>query len=54
LEGKKNHAVSGALPSRTTPIQADFVGSERILGRDVLNQLEILFRGPAAEVVFNP
>ena len=35
-------------------LQADFVGSERILGRDVLNRLEILFRGPAAEVVVNP
>ncbi|HSZ57855.1 MAG TPA: hypothetical protein VK797_19485 [Tepidisphaeraceae bacterium] len=35
-------------------LQVDFVGNERILGRDVLNQLEILFRGPAAEVVVNP
>jgi hypothetical protein len=35
-------------------LQADFVGSERILGRDVLNRLEILFRGPAGEVVVNP
>jgi len=35
-------------------LQADFVGSERILGRDVLNCLEILFRGPAGEVVVNP
>jgi hypothetical protein len=35
-------------------LQADFVGSERILGRDVLNRLEILFRGPATEVVVNP
>src|SRR5205807_1313834 len=35
-------------------LQADFVGSERILGRDVLNRLEILFRGPAGEVVANP
>ena len=34
-------------------LQADFVGSERILGRDVLNRLEILFRGPAGEVVVN-
>ena len=34
--------------------QADFVGSERILGRDVLNRLEILFRGPVGEVVVNP
>jgi predicted aspartyl protease len=35
-------------------LQADFLGSERILGRDVLNQLEVLFRGPAGEVVINP
>ena len=35
-------------------LQADFVGSERILGRDVLNRLEILFRGPIGEVVVNP
>jgi hypothetical protein len=35
-------------------LQADFVGNERILGRDVLNRLEMLFRGPASEVVVNP
>lgn len=35
-------------------LQADFVGSERILGRDVLNRLEMLFRGPAEELVVNP
>jgi hypothetical protein len=35
-------------------LQADFIGTERILGRDVLNRLEILFRGPASEVVVNP
>jgi hypothetical protein len=35
-------------------VQADFAGNERILGRDVLNRLEILFRGPAREVVVNP
>src|SRR5437588_9634599 len=35
-------------------LQADFVGSERILGRDVLNRLEILFRGPVGEIVVNP
>ena len=35
-------------------LQADFVGNERILGRDVLNQLDALFRGPAGEVVVNP
>ena len=35
-------------------VQADFAGVERILGRDVLNRLEVLFRGPAGEVVVNP
>ncbi len=35
-------------------LQADFVGRERILGRDVLNRLDILFRGPVGEVVVNP
>jgi hypothetical protein len=35
-------------------VHADFAGSERILGRDVLNQLEVLFRGPASEVIVNP
>ena len=35
-------------------LQADFVGSERILCRDVLNRMEILFRGPVGEVVVNP
>lgn len=35
-------------------VQADFAGSERILGRDVLNRLEILFRGPVGEVIVNP
>lgn len=35
-------------------LQADFVGSERILGRDVLNRLEILFRGPSNQVIVNP
>ena len=35
-------------------LQADSVGNERILGRDVLNRLEMLFRGPAGEVVINP
>ncbi len=35
-------------------LQADFVGGERILGRDVLNRLEVLFRGPACEAVINP
>ncbi len=35
-------------------LQADFTGQQRILGRDVLNRLEILSRGPAGEVVVNP
>jgi hypothetical protein len=35
-------------------LQADFAGQERTLGRDVLNRLDILFRGPAGEVVVNP
>ena len=35
-------------------LQADFVGHERILGRDVMNRLETLFRGPSSEVVVNP
>src|SRR5205823_9112074 len=34
-------------------LQADFAGRERILGRDVLNSLDILFRGPAGEVIVN-
>jgi hypothetical protein len=35
-------------------LQADFVGHERILGRDVLNQLHVLFRGPSGDLVVNP
>jgi hypothetical protein len=35
-------------------LQADFVGRERILGRDVLNQLQVMFRGPTGELVVNP
>ncbi len=35
-------------------LQADFTGNERILGRDVLNQLDVLFRGPSGEVVVGP
>ncbi|HJT30930.1 MAG TPA: hypothetical protein VJ783_02605 [Pirellulales bacterium] len=35
-------------------VHADFIGNERILGRDVLNSLEVLFRGPSREVVLNP
>jgi hypothetical protein len=35
-------------------LQVDFLGNERILGRDVLNSLEALFRGPTGEVIVNP
>jgi len=35
-------------------LQADFTGRERIVGRDVLNRLDVLFRGPGQEVVLNP
>ena len=35
-------------------LQADFTGDERILGRDVLNGLDVLFRGPSGQVVVNP
>ncbi len=44
------------LDGRERPcrLQADFAGRERILGRDVLNQIEVLFRGPAGVVVVNP
>jgi predicted aspartyl protease len=35
-------------------LQADFAGNDRILGRDVLNRLEVVFRGPASELVVNP
>ena len=35
-------------------LQADFEEAERILGRDVLNRVDVLFRGPAREVVVNP
>jgi hypothetical protein len=35
-------------------LHVDLDGHERILGRDVLNRLNVLFRGPAGEVVINP
>jgi len=35
-------------------IHVDSLGNERILGRDVLKCLDVLFRGPAAEVIINP
>lgn len=45
------HVDGNNYPCR---LQADFTGHDRILGRDVLNRLEVLFRGPAGEVVINP
>ena len=35
-------------------LQADFTGHERILGRDVLNRVDILFHGPTREIIVNP
>jgi hypothetical protein len=35
-------------------VQADFNGHERILGRDVLNRVDVLFRGSSGEVIINP
>jgi hypothetical protein len=35
-------------------LHVDFAGNDRILGRDVLNRLAILFDGPTSEVVVNP
>ena len=41
-------AVWALLDGQTYPywFQADFTGHERILGRDVLNRLDLLYRGP--------
>ncbi len=49
-------AVWARLDDQTHPcrLQADFTGYERLLGRDVLNRIDVLFRGPAQEVVINP
>ena len=35
-------------------LHVDFVGKERILGRDVLNSMDVLFRGSSGEIVINP
>ncbi len=45
------HLDGNEYPCR---LQADFIGHEHILGRDVLNCLDVLFRGPAREVIINP
>jgi hypothetical protein len=49
-------AVWAHVDGQTYPcrLQVDFTGQERILGRDVLNRMDVLFRGPAQEVVLNP
>jgi len=39
---------------RGCQVQADFSGTERLLGRDVLNAFDVLFRGPSREIVINP
>ena len=35
-------------------LHADFRGNDRILGRDVLNRIDVLFRGTTGEVIVNP
>lgn len=35
-------------------LTVDTAGGDRIIGRDVLKHLDVLFRGPAAEVIINP
>ena len=35
-------------------LHADFVGNERIPGRDVMNSLEVFFRGSSGEIIVNP
>jgi hypothetical protein len=49
-------ALWAFLDGQTSPcrLQADCTGHERILGRDVRNRLDVLFRGPHQEVVLNP
>lgn len=47
-----NAEVNGRrLPSLIQPVAG---GSERILGRDVLNQHRVVFDGPAMQVLFEP
>jgi hypothetical protein len=45
-----------ALDGQVHPCRVliDLSGGERILGRDVLNRVAVLFDGPAGEVVVNP
>ena len=35
-------------------LHADFSGGDRILGRDVLNRIDVLFRGSTGEVIVAP
>ncbi len=35
-------------------IHGEVGGRERILGRDVLNRIDVLFRGTTGEVILNP
>ena len=54
---KKQH-VSSLIPGDYKPLAKCVPGiaggRERILGRDVLNRIDVLFRGPAGEIVVNP
>ena len=56
VQQRRSHSRLWQLDGQEYPchLQADFAGSDRILGRDVLNKLEILFRGPVGEIVVNP
>ena len=45
------HVDGQEFPCR---LQADFIGTERILGRDVLNRIKILFDGPSSRTTINP
>ena len=40
--------------SYSARLLADLNSPERILGRDVLNQLVVTFDGPAGQVIVNP
>ena len=44
------------LDGRSYPcrLQADFRGDERLLGREVLNRLDVLFQGPGRKVILSP
>ena len=48
--------LSSGHAERTYPcrLHVDFQGSDRILGRDVLNRMDVLFRGLRGEVAVDP